>query len=68
MTEKRPPWDERLINWMQESASNRAPRGPIRRGELIRLSVAATALVAFWAATGVDTWPVTRRSGNISRD
>jgi hypothetical protein len=60
MREQRPPWDARLINWMQESArhKDRSPRGPIRRGEFIRLSLALLALGAFWAATGVDTWPV----------
>jgi hypothetical protein len=55
-----PPWDVRLVEWMQESARyrKRPPKGAIDRAEAIGWLLPLILAAAFWAVTGIDTWPV----------
>jgi hypothetical protein len=59
MQEERPPWDVRLIGWMQESARHKGsvPRPPLTRRGFVAIVGAMAALGAFWAVTGINVWP-----------
>lgn len=63
--ELRPPWDQRLVEWMQRSPGNKRD-GPVRRGEVARwVSLLVTTAIGS-AVLGRFLWlPVGIAAGGV---